>query len=148
MLPRNLVEELEDLILFTLKYHMFDNIVEDVSRFGALCISDTSPFEYFKYVIQKFIKMTSLKRGKTLEETFDMMDLLARNKESRNNNGGGIGNVRDGIFINLVEITSSTLAPLAHIDNDGRCFLASQCLNIVQNSFQFVGHRFFLVMCT
>lgn len=72
MLPKNLFEELEEINLFTLKFHMFDNIVNEVSRIGALNFSHTSLFEHSSYVIKRFIKMTSMRHGNTLEEAVNM----------------------------------------------------------------------------
>lgn len=147
MVAKNLFEDLEDFNLFTLKFHMLDHIAEDVSRFGALNFVDASPFEHFNYVIKKFIRMTSMRRGSTLGEAVKVINSSVATEKSINKTGGRIRKaklVRDGTIINLVEIATSTMACLAHIDKDGRGVLASQCLEIVQNSFQLTGHRFLL----
>lgn len=68
ILAKKLFKEGEYFNPFALKLHMLDLIVEDVSRFGTLNFLDASPFEHSNYVIKKFIRMTSMQRGSTMEE--------------------------------------------------------------------------------
>lgn len=130
MLTKNVFEKLKDFDLFTLKYHIFYHILEGVSRFSALNFLDASSFEHFSYVIKKFIMKTSMQRSSTLEEAVKLTNALVAIQIKRNNTSRRIGKekfFRDGKIINLIEIATSTLESLAHIDKAERGVPASQC---------------------
>lgn len=74
MLTKNLFEEWEDCDLFMLKFYMLDHIMEQMSWIGSLSLLDASPFEHFDYVIKNCRKMTSMRRGSTLEENVKTME--------------------------------------------------------------------------
>jgi len=64
----NLFGTLEDLNLFTLKFHNLDHIAEDVARFGDLSLLDASPYEHFNFTLKQFIRMTSMRKQTTISE--------------------------------------------------------------------------------
>lgn len=145
ILTNNLSKELEDYTLFTLNFHMPKHIVKNGSRFDSLNFLDVYSFQHFNDVIKNFISMTFMRRRSTLEEAAKAMNLSVAIEKKRNNTGGGIQKtklVRHDTITNLVKIATATLASLAHMDNGGRGVLASQCLEIILNSFQLAGHRF------
>lgn len=74
MLAKTLLEASEDCNLATIKFHTLDRTQGDISLFGALNFLYTSSFKHFNYVLKKFIKLTSMRRGRTLEETFKAMN--------------------------------------------------------------------------
>lgn len=56
-------DHLEDINLLTLKFHMFDHIVEDISKFNDLSYLDTSPYEHFNVTIKMIIKISSMRKN-------------------------------------------------------------------------------------
>lgn len=48
----NLFYSLQDENLFTLEFHLLDQIAEDVFLFGDLTYVDASPLEHFNYIIK------------------------------------------------------------------------------------------------
>lgn len=69
--------------------------------------------------------------GGPLKKAVKVMKASVAIEERGNNTGRGIRKeniVRNGTFVILVEIATSTFVSLAHIANDGRDTLASQYL--------------------
>lgn len=136
-MAKDLFEESEDFNPFVLKFHMLDDIEEDVSWLGAFNFLDVSPFQHFKFVIKKFRNLTSMERESAMEEDVEATNASVAIDEIRNITRGGLRKaklVRDStIIIDLAEIAISTFASLAHINNNGRGVLASQYSAIVQN---------------
>lgn len=59
----------DDIIFFTMKFHMLYHTAEDLERFDDVGYLDASPFEPFNYSIKSYLKMTSLRKGSTFEES-------------------------------------------------------------------------------
>lgn len=128
MLAKNLPEALEYNNMFTLKFHMFVHILEAFLRFGALNFLHVSPSEHFCYIIKKFLKITSMQRGRKLEKVVKVINASVPNGERRTKTGGEVREaqlVGDDTSFSLVENAASSLASLAHIGTDGRGVLAS-----------------------
>lgn len=147
ILSKELFGDLEDTNLFTLKFHMLDHIVEDVARFENLNILDAFPYEHFNFILKTFSRMTSMRRGSTLDEAVELINSSVTNDDFSRLLEGEIRAaklVRDGITTTLADIETSTYSSLAHLDKNARCVLTSQCLEIVQNSFQKISYSFLL----
>lgn len=55
-ISKQILEGLNGIILFTLKFHILKHISEDSLRFGDLGLLDASPFEHFNHTIETFIE--------------------------------------------------------------------------------------------
>lgn len=59
---------LDEMILFTLKFHTLQHIAENSKTFGDVVYLVASPSEHFNYVMRSYLKMISLRKDSTLEE--------------------------------------------------------------------------------
>lgn len=127
MLTKNLFEELEEFSLLKLGFNTLDHVVEDVSLINCIIFIYMSPFNTFNYVIEKIVRMTSMRRGSKLKEDRKAMNASGSIKERRNSTGERtrkVKLVKDGTVINLVKNATSTLASFAHIRKNGEtCYL-------------------------
>lgn len=101
---------------------MLDHNLGNIYRFDALNFLDAYVIEHFKYDNEKFINITSMKRGRTMENDMKAMKASFAKQKRRNFSGGGLQKsklVRYGTFITLVEIAITPLEFLAHVDKDG-----------------------------
>lgn len=61
--------DFEELDLFLEKVHMLDHVVEDVKRFGDLRLVGASRSENLYFLMEKCIRMTSMREASTCNET-------------------------------------------------------------------------------
>lgn len=94
MLAKNLFEGSEGFNMPTLRFHVPDHIVEDVSWFSAINILDAFPIEDFNYFIKKCIRITSLRYGRALEEGANVINSSVKSEEQTKSTGWGIRQVK------------------------------------------------------
>lgn len=107
--------DLENTNPFTLNFHLLDHIGEEFSRFDAVQFPDAFSFECFSYVINKFTRMTFVRRVGTLAEAERPTNMSVESEENRNSIRAGIFKarlIRDGTAITLANIATSTLSIL------------------------------------
>lgn len=66
---------LQDVDLFTLKFHVLDNIVKAVSRIEDLVYLYAYLYKHFIFTIRKFTGMISMHRGAMIEEAVLFMNV-------------------------------------------------------------------------
>lgn len=90
MLAKNLFENPKNVNLISLKYHILDHIVEDVSLDKAANFWYASLLGYFDYIVEWFIMMASLWRGNTMDQVMNVTNSWFAIEERRDNAGGKI----------------------------------------------------------
>lgn len=90
ILARKLIKEFINFNSFRFKFHLFYHIMNDVSRFGAHNVLYVPPFENFVYFFKKFIIMTSMQRGITLEVGVHVIISAVAAREERSKTGEDI----------------------------------------------------------
>lgn len=63
-----------------MRFHLLDPLGEDVLQLGDLTLLDASPFEHFNYVLERFIKMTFVRKVSTMEEAVNAMNIFPLQK--------------------------------------------------------------------
>lgn len=61
--------DLKDVNLFTQKFYMLDRVDEDVSRYRNIILVDVSAFGHSGFIFKKHMRMTTLPKECTFEET-------------------------------------------------------------------------------
>lgn len=111
--------------MHTVKYHLHEQMAEDIRRFGMLFISDSSLYEQFNVNNKEAYKSTSQNRQTKIKETANMTDrsnegalsygkkegdgMLRRGDEKTAEiEGSGPCVVRDGITVMMDEMARAT----------------------------------------
>jgi len=99
--------------LFTLKFHLLDHLVEDLTRFAGLDVLSASPYEYYNTRIKYNYRLTSKRRATCMDETIHNLDneLASLGNTTSQNTGNALYNraqglVRFGVTTNLRELRS------------------------------------------
>lgn len=116
---KHLFENLRNVNLFTIKFHLLGHIFEGLNRCGNLEYLSASLYEHFNYVIKKFIRMTSLRRKSSLSEAVE-----AENKAFTTDyciideaTGRWVSKLAgDGVSTTLSCIYNSKIQELVHLD--------------------------------
>lgn len=125
---KELFEHLEEVNLFTLKFHMLDHVSNDLYKFGILSFLDASAYEHFNFTIKKFIRMTSMRKLTTIEEAVHLMNETPLNTEKDPCilKIGAINALsRDGIKVSLATVNKTSCSLTEHLTRDGRGVLAN-----------------------
>ena len=108
-----LFEPYVDNGLFTLKFHLLDHLVEDLSKFASLDFLSAGPYEYYNTKIKKSYRKTSKRRATAMEETVkDLGETISSQREPEtgpaNNPHSTINQelVKKGIQLTLRELQS------------------------------------------
>ena len=64
-----LFEPYVDTGLFTLKFHLLDHLVEDLSKFTSLDFLNAGPYEYYNTKIKQSYRKTSKRKATAMDET-------------------------------------------------------------------------------
>lgn len=67
LFAKDIFGNLEDINIYTLKFHTLDQATEDESRFELPIYLDASPHKHFSFVIRAFIRMASFKKSSNLK---------------------------------------------------------------------------------
>lgn len=97
--------------LFTLKFHLLDHLVEDLTRFAGLDVLSASPYEYYNTRIKYNYRLTSKRRATCMDETVQNLDdeLASLRNTTSQHTGKSLYNraqglVRHGVTANLREL--------------------------------------------
>ena len=116
--------------LFTLKFHLLDHLVEDLSKYGSLQYLDSGPYEYFNSVLKRFYRETSRRKGTALEETLQTMSNASAEtgtvSKKKVNNTTTQYLVRNGLDVSLREVKSLQTSQCSEkVANVGREILSA-----------------------
>ena len=130
---------LDDINLFTLKFHLLDHLCNDLARFGDLSLLDASPFEHFNYVIKSFIRMTSMRKSTTIEEAIRIMNTSRPSEIQRTivERGRRPQLARDGVEMTLSQCLDSSADFLTHLSDNESASFQTTLLSFLRESEEF-----------
>ena len=132
-----LFEPYVDTGLFTLKFHLLDHLVEDLSKFTSLDFLSAGPYEYYNTKIKQSYRKTSKRRATAMEETVNDMNrslssqqpTKPRSEHSANSEVNQVL-VKQGIEITLRELDTYK----SDKNNNKRSRIASEIENAIPHS--------------
>lgn len=121
-----LLEDLKEVNLCKLKFHILAHMSKDLLLFGDLGLSDASLFENFNDTIKIFVRMTSLRKFTSMEKAVKEMVISVENKHQRDRNifkNQPAWLIRDGLQIPFAGVEQCLHEIKAPLIPNGREFI-------------------------
>lgn len=112
---------IRDFSLFKLNFHRLDHVCKVLYRFSNLAALDTSVYEPFNFIFEKFVRMTLINKATTNEKTVKVINGSASSPEFSKCSqtvSHAAGLARDGVRISLDSCIASSLPCLARLSKD------------------------------
>lgn len=109
--------------VFHKAFHRLDNVVEDIARFQEITPVNAYTFKRFDFIFKTFIRLKSVWKGRTFEETERSINFSYEEADKRNCSPSEIkvtGSSGSVIKFSLQHVPNSNCLTLDHLPADGK----------------------------